>query len=97
MSPQYQFACDECKVRWEVKLSFTEHEEKKNKMVCECGKPAYQTVSKPNFRMMGEGWFGKCSDAIEHPYAITQRELDGNLDLEKRVEDIANNYQDKDE
>lgn len=92
--PIYQFVCDECKVRWEVKWSFAEHDVNKNNVLCECGKPAYQSVSKPNFRMMGEGWFGNSSDAIEHPYAITQRELNANLDLEKRVEDIANNYQD---
>ena len=91
--PSYEFACDDCKVRWEVKMTFDEHTERKGKIKCpECKEFGYQVVVRPNFRMLGEGWFGSSSDAIEHPYAITQRELDANLDLENRVEDMANNF-----
>lgn len=88
----YDFACDKCKIRWEIKLSHKEHEEQKDKIFCKCGEKAYQTVARLSFRLMGEGWFGKSSDAVEHPYAITQTELNKNLDVEKRVEDIANNF-----
>jgi DNA-directed RNA polymerase subunit RPC12/RpoP len=92
----YDFKCIKCDKVWEIKLSHKEHEEQKDSIFCECGEKAYQTVTRLSFRLAGEGWFGKASDAIEHPYAITQTELNKNLDVEKRIEDIANNYTDPD-
>lgn len=89
----YDFVCHECEVRWEEKMTFSEHTTKKNKIKCpNCNKKATQAITKVNFKLLGEGWFGPSSDANEHPYAITQRELNSNLDLENKVEDIAGNY-----
>ncbi|SPF53531.1 hypothetical protein SBF1_6750002 [Candidatus Desulfosporosinus infrequens] len=92
----YDFACDNCKIINEIKLTFDEHSKQKNSIVCQkCGSLMYQVVAPLRFTLKGEGWFGKSSDAIGHPYAITQRELNKNLDLENKIEDIAGNYNDK--
>lgn len=94
--PTYTFACDTCEVSWDIKCTMKEHEILKNHVHCEkCGSKARQTVQPLNFRLQGEGWFGNNADAVASPYGLTQRELDKNLDVEKKVEDVANNFNDK--
>jgi len=91
--PTYPFACDTCKVQWDVKMSMSEHEETKGKIICQkCGTPARQVVVRLGYKFVGEGWFGGNADAVASPYGITDMEISRNLDNEKRVEDIANNY-----
>lgn len=94
--PTYPYHCEDCKVSWDVKMTFKEHDEVN--VVCpECGQKAIQTVTKLNFRLAGEGWFGSSADANPSPYGLTQTELNKNLEHEKRVEDFANTMAAKDE
>lgn len=93
--PLYQFKCQDCNIVNEFKLSFSEHEKLKNNIHCDCcNKIMTQLVSPLNFTLKGEGWFVN-SQQNDNPYAITQRELNKNLDTEKRIEDVANNYSEK--
>jgi len=88
----YDFTCHVCEIIWEEKMSFKEHDTKKHEIKCpKCNGKATQIISKVNFKLLGEGWFGPSSEANANPYAITQRELNGNLDKENAVEDIAGN------
>lgn len=93
--PTYPFACDKCKIQWDIKMSMSEHEEKRGKILCECGETAYQVVVPSGYKLKGEGWFGTNADAVASPYGITDMEIRKNLDNEVRVEDIANNYNEK--
>ena len=97
--PLYQFKCDKCNIINEFKLSLLEHEKLKSEIYCEhCNDLMIQMVSPLNFRLKGEGWFQNGygdSSSVENPYSITQRELDKNIDTENRIEDIANNYSEK--
>lgn len=96
--PLYPFRCDKCKIQWDIRMTFQEHEERKTVVMCpECKGFANQAVAPLNFRLAGEGWFGKSSDAIANPYAITQTELNKNLEGEKRCEDYVNTMTSKDE
>lgn len=94
--PCYQFKCDTCKTINEFKFSMNEHTLIKNNIHCEtCNNKMVQVVAPLRFNLKGEGWFGNGyggADSNEHPYCITQRELDKNKDTEKLIEDIANNY-----
>ena len=89
----YDFVCHDCKILNEIKLTFSEHSEKKNSIFCEkCGKQMTQRVVPLRFTLKGEGWFGSNANANDNPYTITQRELNKNLEKEKEIEDVANNY-----
>lgn len=93
--PTYDFKCDVCDITYTVKMSFEEHEKLKNQTYCLCGRQCYQVVAPLNFKLKGEGWFGNNADAVASPYAITQMEINKNLELEKKVEDVANNFSEK--
>ena len=100
--PLYEFQCTKCHKRKEIKMTLAEHAEHKQvltpagqKTVCECGYLMTQCVSRLNFVLEGQGWFGK-SDTCVDPYGITEQEMRKNLDLEKRIEDDANNMNAKD-
>lgn len=94
----YPMKCDNCKIKWDVKLSFAEHTAMKGKIVCpDCGEIATQMVAPLNFKLAGEGWFGSNADAVASPYGITQTEINKNLEGEKRVEDYANTMSARDE
>ena len=96
--PTYTFKCDKCMTKWDIKLTMSEHTLLKNSIHCkDCNEKATQMVAPLNFKLKGEGWFGKCSDAISDPYAITQTELNKNLEGEKRVEDYVNTMTARDE
>lgn len=87
--PVYDFYCPQCyKVYRDIKLKF---EEKENftKLCEECDVKLVQKVAPLRFKLEGAGWY----ENNDHPYAITQTELNNNLDSEKRKEDTINNMQ----
>lgn len=94
--PVYDFVCHDCKVRTEVKLTFKEHDEKKNSLPCpQCGKVMIQKVAPLRFTLVGCGWFGS-SETCADPYSITEMEVRQNLEGEKYVEEYATKYMEKD-
>lgn len=84
-------------------MSFAEHEESKNlmseagkKRICDkCGYIMEQKVARLNFKLEGQGWFGDSATCAD-PYGITEMEMRKNLEMEKRIEDDANNMAAKD-
>jgi hypothetical protein len=89
----YDFACERCKVKWELKLTISEHSAIKDKITCEvCGQKAFQVVAPLHFRLVGEGWFGRDGgcNASGIGYEVTQTELNKNLDKMNYAEDYAN-------
>ena len=98
--PVYDFACDQCKVKWELKLTLAQHSAIKDYITCEkCGNIAFQVVAPLNFRLVGEGWFGRDSgcNAAGIGYEVTQRELNKNLDDMNYAEEYANNMMARDD
>jgi hypothetical protein len=77
---QYTFYCFACSTPREVKLSFSEHDVMKNSMFCDCGGKLIQKVEPPFFKLGGLGWYG------DNGYSLSQMEVDGNLEQEKRFE-----------
>lgn len=95
--PLYAFRCDHCMTQWDRKLTFAEHNVIKNNIHCEtCGEKAYQAVSRLNFTLVGEGWFGKSADGIDSPYTITQNELNKNKEKFKYAEEYADKMMNND-
>lgn len=99
MMPLYEFACEKCKIKWEVNLTLSEHSAIKNSMRCECGNIGFQVVSPLNFRLKGEGWFGREGGNNAHGlgYELTQREMDKSKEDVARMDDYASNMSEKDE
>lgn len=88
--PSYDFQCTNCNKVYELKMSMSEHSEQKESLTCqECHNKLTQVVAPLRFKLTGGGWFNQ-------EYGITQQEMNANLDQEKKVEDLANNYTIKD-
>jgi len=87
--PLYPFICNECKVYIEKKLSFSEHTEQKDKILCpKCSKPMLQKVSRLNFELKGEGWFPKDSDTYDPGWhGLDKQFLKDGAEEQKRIED----------
>lgn len=89
--PVYDFRCDRCKMKWEVKLSIQHFVTIKDDIKCNvCGEKAMNCVSPLKFRLKGEGWYNNGygdSSSVDNPYSITQNELDRNKDQAMRLED----------
>lgn len=82
--PLYEFVCEGCKTKLEIRVSMTRREELvKEGFKCFCGSDMIQAVGKLNFSLAGAGW-------SEHGYGITEYERLNNLDGEKRIDDAAN-------
>lgn len=95
--PTYTFACDNCQEKWDIKLTFAEHDEKKKDYPCDkCGEQVRQLVAPLRFTLKGEGWFVN-SQQNDNPYTITQNELDKNKDKMNYAEDYANRMMEKDD
>lgn len=81
-------------------MSFEQHSRLKDSLLCpECGNKVVQQVEKLPFQLKGSGWFGQGSSVTENVgtgYHLSQTELNKNLEMEKRIEDVANNMQEKD-
>ena len=81
--PTYDYYCPKCYTIYkDIKLTF---EQKKNftKDCDSCNIELIQKVAPLRFKLEGNGWYAN----NDHPYAITQTELNNNLDFEKRKED----------
>jgi predicted nucleic acid-binding Zn ribbon protein len=86
--PRYEFHCDSCKGKTELKMSFAEHDRfKKEGMDCPCGGKFIQTVAPLHFKLKGWGWYASESTQGVDPYGISDREIEANLDFERRAED----------
>jgi predicted nucleic acid-binding Zn ribbon protein len=91
--PIYDYQCPKCftmykdiKVKLEEKDTFSRDCEN-----CENVK-LVQRVAPLRFKLEGQGWFENSNE----PYAITQTELNNNLDFEKRKEDEIFTMQEND-
>lgn len=91
--PKYDFACKSCNKIYEMTLTFAEHEILKNKLECqECHDLLIQCIAPTNFVLKGEGWFPKRADEYDPAYhGLNQSEFTKNLELEKKIEDVAMN------
>lgn len=86
--PVYDYYCPKCyRIYKDIKLKF---EEKENftKLCDECNIKLIQKVAPLKFKLEGAGWYQN----NDHPYSITQTELNNNLDEEKRKEDQIYNF-----
>lgn len=97
--PVYEYACDVCKIKWELKLTMKEHSAIKDQVHCLCGQQAYQVVSPLNFRLAGEGWFGRDggNNAKGLGYEMTQREMTKSIQDVAKMDDVIANMAAKDE
>jgi len=81
---KYIFRCQNCGLEKEYEMTLQEYEEKKNKMVCEeCGGAMKRVFHVVNFILKGSGWYK------DHLYGITEREMQRNRDLDKKLEDAV--------
>lgn len=96
--PMYEYVCEQCNKHYDITMKFSEHEILKDKLSCkECGTKLIQCVSSPNFHLKGEGWFPKKADEYDPAWhGIDKGSFNKNLDLEKKIEDQANNMAAKD-
>lgn len=83
--PIYDYYCNKCgQVRKDIKIKLADKD--KTHITCDkCETEMTQSVAPLRFTLEGSGWY----ENNDHPYAITQTELNRNLDIEKRVEDGA--------
>jgi putative FmdB family regulatory protein len=96
--PVYEFGCEKCKVKWEKKLTFAEHSAIKDLVVCECGEKAFQIVAQLNFRLQGEGWFGRDGGNNQKGlgYEMTQTSMDKSKEDVLRMDDAVAEMEAKD-
>jgi predicted nucleic acid-binding Zn ribbon protein len=97
--PVYPFSCEKCKKVWDLKLTMQEQHDTKGLIRCECGEIAQQMVTSLNFRLKGEGWFGRdggnnCSGL---GYEMTQNSMDKSKDEIARMDDCCSEMAAKDE
>lgn len=97
----YDFRCDRCKKIYEIKMSFKEHDELKDKLECqECHTKLIQEVSTPTFKLSGGGWaidnYGQGAGTVEtfinqpsNKNPVTTNEIKAGDDFLKRTEDIC--------
>ncbi len=86
--PIYDFYCPKCKkIYKDIKIKF-EEKESFYKECDDCKQPLIQKVAPLRFKLEGAGWY----ENNDHPYSITQTELNKNLDEEKRKEDEIYNF-----
>lgn len=97
--PIYPYSCNSCKKNWEIRLTMSEHDVIKDQVYCACGYKAHQLVAPLNFRLHGEGWFGR--DAGNNSkgigYEMTQREMDKSKEEVAKMDDYASEMSLKDE
>jgi hypothetical protein len=62
-----------------------------------CGRPAKLKVSPLNFRLQGEGWFGRDggNNSKGLGYEMTQREMDKSKEEVAKMDDYAANMSEK--
>lgn len=92
--PTYEFKCDGCHKIYVEKMSFAQHGELKDKIVCmECGEKLTQVVAPLNFKLAGSGWHsdGSGFNSNGSGYDVTQREMDARGEDNKRLEDVMHN------
>ena len=96
----YNFKCELCGDVREIKMTFEQHSRLKNSLLCPvCGGAVVQQVEKLPFQLKGSGWFSSGSSVTENVgtgYETSQLELNKNLEMEKRIEDVAHEMQEKD-
>jgi putative FmdB family regulatory protein len=51
--PIYEYRCSKCD---KIREEFVSIKQAEEKVMCECGAPAYRIISPTNFRLIGEGW-----------------------------------------
>ena len=90
--PVYDYKCEKCGNVSEQNIKLAD--KLTTKVHCNCGGEMFQMVAPLRFTLSGQGWFGK--EGTGTGYEITQRELNKNLDLEKKVEDVAKEHMRKD-
>lgn len=87
--PVYDYYCPKChNVYRDIKIPLIEKSTFK-KSCDKCGTELVQQVAQLRFKLEGAGWY----ENNDHPYSITQTELNNNLEEEKRKEDTINNMQ----
>ena len=91
--PVYEFVCDTCKIKNEIKLTMVQHSAIKNDINCEkCGEKMYQAVAPLNFRLVGDCWFSRGAGNNSHGvgYEMTNREMEkGRQDVAKMDDVVA--------
>ena len=87
--PVYDYYCPNCYSSYkDIKIPLSEKSSFEKK--CDkCGTLLVQQVAQLRFKLEGAGWYQN----NDHPYAITQTELNNNLESEKRKEDTIHNMQ----
>jgi len=97
--PLYEYGCSKCNKTWELKLTMQEHDDIKGQLKCECGEVAHQVVTPLNFRLKGEGWFGRDggNNASGLGYEMTQNSMDKSKDEVARMDDCVSEMAAKDE
>ena len=90
----YEYECGPCKGYYEIQMTLAEYEQILSGDVpppgCpKCGESLKKIITKaPSFKLLGNGWY-------DQDYAITDMEIDKNLDDEKRIEGMAHKDQER--
>lgn len=82
--PLYEFECENCFHKKEIKLKINELDEKKNLQFCECGLQLKLKVAPLRFTLNGAGWYANEGTG----YSITQREMDKNKEITNKMDDF---------
>jgi predicted nucleic acid-binding Zn ribbon protein len=78
--PLYEFACRKCIKVIEKRMTFEQHENTKDCVLCEnCGRPMKQTVRFNGHVKLNGSW-------ASTGYDLPDSEIARNLDIEKRIE-----------
>ena len=100
--PIYDMQCIECNKVYEITMKISEYDMQKSLLTCqECHGNLKQKVHQMTFNLKGSGWFAAADtggrNGLGTGYEITQRELNENLEMEKRLENDHYNRIDRGE